>query len=314
MRQTHGWWWVAVGMLVSAGAVRAGVGMGTIEEPPEIQHARLKERAEAYYRDGMRALAGGGTERAVRMLLWVAKMRIDSPYPQRAYEELKKLVDLANQELAVARDLVAGEDLEAGLKELGRIKRVYMGLGPAKAAGRFLLELEKNPKFQQALRVQRLTDDFERAKGLEAEADDLLKAPLESAEPAVVLVEPDDGGDPDVVSPQAMTADQRRAQRIKKISEAYDIYERIVRQAPDTDLGKEAARALKRLLKDETLAARIAEERLREKAREWFNLASNYYRAGRPDIAKEYCRKILAECPAAPQAPQARAMLDSMTN
>ena len=315
MRRTTGCPAMAVAaVLLLAGAARAGVSMGVIEEPPEVEHARLKERAETYYRDGMRAMAEGNTERAVRMLLWVAKMSIDSPYPQKAFEELKKQVDLANRELAVARELVAGEDLAAGLKELGRIRRVYMGLGPAKEAGRFLLELERNPRFQQALRVQRVKDDFDRARGLVQEAEALLKAPLESAEPAVIVVESEGAEESNVVNPKMMTPEERRTQRLKKLTQACEIYERIARQVPDTDLGKDAARALKQLHRDEDLAAQIQRARLHEKAREWFNLASNYYRAGRPDIAKEYCRKILADCPDAPQAREARAMLDSMTN
>jgi len=33
--------------------------MGTIEESEEVKHAKAKEQAEAYYKDGMQALAEG---------------------------------------------------------------------------------------------------------------------------------------------------------------------------------------------------------------------------------------------------------------
>jgi hypothetical protein len=60
----------------------AAVGMGTIEEPPEVIHAKLKAKAEQEYKGGMEALAKGDTARAVIFLLRVAKARIESPYPQ----------------------------------------------------------------------------------------------------------------------------------------------------------------------------------------------------------------------------------------
>lgn len=300
-------------LVLWAGSARAGIGMGEITESPEVRHARMKEQAERYYKTGMRALAEGRTSRAVRFLLWVAKMRIDSPYPKKAFDELTQVVEKAEAELAVARDLVEGEDPEAGIKELARIRRVYMGLGVAKDAGHLMARLEEDPEFQQILRVQGFADDFQRAVSLEAEAEALRKAPLEKSDPEVVTVEGADGNGQDVVSPRMMTPEERRAARIKKLAKAYAIYKRIVRHAGETELGKEAADALKRLAADEGLAEQIRKQRLREKARQWLGLATNYYRAGRTDLAEDYCRKIIEEAPSSPQAQEARAMLESIT-
>jgi tetratricopeptide (TPR) repeat protein len=302
----------AAAVLVWSGSARAGVGMGEITESPEVRHARMKEQAERYYETGMRALAEGRTSRAVRFLLWVAKMRIDSPYPKKAFDELTQVVEKAEAELAVARDLVEGEDPEAGIKELARIRRVYMGLGVAKDAGHLMARLEEDPEFQQILRVQGFADDFQRAVNLEAEAEALREAPPEKSDPEVVTVEGADGEGQDVVSPRMMTPAERRAARIKKLAKAHAIYKRIVRHAGETALGKEAATALNRLAADEELAEQIREQRLREKARQWLGLASNYYRAGRSDLAEEYCRKILDEAPTSPQAEEARVMLESI--
>lgn len=300
-------------LVLWAGSARAGIGMGEITESPEVRHARMKEQAERYYKTGMRALAEGRTSRAVRFLLWVAKMRIDSPYPKKAFDELTQVVEKAEAELAVARDLVEGEDPEAGIKELARIRRVYMGLGVAKDAGHLMARLEEDPEFQQILRVQGFADDFQRAVSLEAEAEALRKAHLEKSDPEVVTVEGADGNGQDVVSPRMMTPEERRAARIKKLAKAYAIYKRIVRHAGETELGKEAADALKRLAADEGLAEQIRKQRLREKARQWLGLATNYYRAGRTDLAEDYCRKIIEEAPSSPQAQEARAMLESIT-
>ncbi len=299
-------------LLVGAADVgRAGVGFGVIEESEEVKHARLKERAERYFKDGTRALAEGDTSRGVRMLLWVAKMRIDSPYPQQAFEELKKITQTAARELEMAREFLAGEAPEAGLKELARIKRTYPGLYVAKQAGRLLGDLEKDPKFQQMLRAQTLAEDLERARALEVEAE-ALAATGPDAEPAVIETASEEG-ETDVVDVAALTSEQRREVRVAKLKEAWELYERVVRLGVSTEPGQAAVKALKRLAKDEALADQIEAARCEEKARGWLSLASNYYRAGRMDLAKDYCRKILAECPRTPQAEPAKAMLESIT-
>ena len=59
--------------------------------------------------------------------------------------------------------------------------------------------------------------------------------------------------------------------------------------------------------------ARIRRSRLRDQAREWLGLATNYMRAGRIEKAREYFEKILAECPDTPPAREARGFLDGMT-
>ena len=308
-------------VVLAAGAARAGVGFGTIEESEEAKHAKAKEQAEQYYKEGMQALAEGNVERAVTRLLWVAKMgsqRIDSPYPEMAFNALKGLAEQGSRDLAVARELVAGEDMEAGLKELKRISRVYSGLWPAKEAGRFLRELEKDPRFQQALRSQSLQEDLERARALEQEAEAVLHptpdALGEKENAQTGEFPPADTGGPEAAAetPTEMTDEERRAARLEKLLEAYALYERIVCQGAATESGREADAAMKRLQADAALAARLREVQAQRQAREWLDLAINYLRAGRADLAREYLEKIVKAYPDSPQADEARAFLKDL--
>jgi len=333
-------------VLVPAVAGRAGVGFGTIEESEEVKHAKAKEQAEQYYKEGMQAVAEGNTERAVQRLLWVAKMgrqRIDSPYPEMAFNQLKVLAEHGASDLAVARELVAGEGLDAGLKELKRIVRTYSGLWPAKEAGRFLRELEKDPRFQQALRSQSLQEDLDRARALEQEAEAILHpttdAPGErDGERQVGLPPPEAGGlgaEPEpqptteprpsgsgesaggaptaaAETPTQMTDEEREAARLQKLLEAYALYERIVRQGAATESGREAGAAMNRLQEDAAFADRLREVQAERQAREWLDLAVNYLRGGRLDLARKYFEKILGAYPDSPQAAEARAFLEDL--
>jgi len=341
---------LALAILASAGPRRAaagdstwragaGVGMGTIEESEEVQHAKAKERAETYYKDGMQALAEGNVERAVQRLLWVAKMgrmRIDSPYPEQAFEQLKILADLGAKDLAVARELVAGEDHAAGVKELRRIMRVYLGLAPAKEAGRLLREIEKDPAFREAVLAQGLADDLEKARALEAEAEAILHPPAagapesepQSAEPPAPESEPRPvatgdstgragsgdvkAGGPPPEPPKELTPEERQAKRIEKLAEAYALYDRIVRQGGATGPAKAAAEAMERLRKDAAVAERLAKVEAERQAREWMGLATNYFKAGRFDLARQYSEKVIASYPNSPEADQARDLLEAL--
>jgi len=295
---------LALGVLAGAGRAGAGIGMGTVEEAEEVKHAKAKEQAETYYKEGMQALAEGNIERAVQRLLWVAQMgrqRIDSPYPEQAFEQLKILADRGARDLAVARELVAGEDHAAGVKELRRITRVYLGLAPAKEAGRLLREIEKDPAFREAVLAQRLAEDLEKARALEAEAEAVLHPPPADA-PESEPPEP----------PKELTPEERQAKRLEKKVEAYALYDRIVRQGGETAPAKAAAEALERLRKDAAVAERLAKGRAERQAREWLGLATNYFKAGRLDLARRYCEKILASHPNAPEAAEARDLLEAL--
>jgi tetratricopeptide (TPR) repeat protein len=309
---------------------RAGISMGTIEESDEVKHAKAKEQAEAYYKDGMQALAEGNVERAVQRLLWVAKMasmRIDSPYPEQAFEQLKVLVDRGSKDLAVARELVAGEDHAAGVKELKRITRVYLGLTPAKEAGRLLRELEKDPAFREALLAQGLAEDLQNARALEAEAETILHPPAagapesgpQPAEPPAPQSEPRQvgSGDVDAGGPapdpaRKLTPEERKATRLEKLVEAYAIYDRVVRQGGETEPAKAADDAMARLRKDAALAERLANVEAERQTREWMGLATNYFKAGRFDLARVYCEKVVASYPNAPEAAEAHDLLEAL--
>ena len=323
---------LALAVLASAGPRRAGAGvrMGTIEETEEAKHAKAKEQAKAYYKDGMQALAEGNVARAVQRLLWVAKMgrmRIDSPYPEQAFEQLKILADRGAKDLAVARELVAGEDHAAGVKELKRIVRVYLGLAPAKEAGRLLRELEKDPAFREAVLAQGLADDLEKARALEAEAEAILHPPAagahesepQSAEPPAPESEPRPAGSGDAEAggpapepPKELTPEERQAKRLEKKVEAYALYERIVRQGGETEPAKAAAEAMERLRKDAAVGERLAKVEAERQAREWMGLATNYFKAGRLDLARQYSEKVIASYPDAPEAEEARDLLEAL--
>ena len=304
---------LALAVLAWAGPRRAGagVGMGTIEESEEVKHAKAKEQAEAYYKDGMQALAEGNVERAVQRLLWVAnmgRMRIDSPYPEQAFEQLKILADQGAKDLAVARELVAGEDHAAGVKELRRITRVYLGLAPAKEAGRLLRELEKDPAFREAVLAQGLADDFEKARALEAEAEAILHPPAAGAPGS----EPQPAEPPPPEPPKELTPEERQAKRLEKLVEAYALYDRVARQGGETEPAKAAAEAMARLRKDAAVAERLAKVEAERQAREWMGLATNYFKAGRFDLAREYCQKVLSAYPRSPEAEEARDLLEAL--
>ena len=305
-------------VLVWTAPARAGVSMGTIEESDAVKHAKAKEQAEAYYKDGMQALAEGNVERAVQRLLWVAKMasmRIDSPYPEQAFEQLKVLVDRGSKDLAVARELVAGEDHAAGVKELKRIMRVYLGLAPAKEAGLLLRELEKDPAFREALLAQGLAEDLQNARALEAEAETILHPPAAGApesEPRPVGSGDVDAGGPAPEPARKLTPEERQATRLEKLVEAYALYDRVVRQGGQTEPAKAAADAMARLRKDAALAERLANVEAERQAREWMGLATNYFKAGRFDLARVYCEKVIASHPNAPEAAEARDLLEAL--
>ena len=321
---------LALAVLAWAGRARAGVSMGTIEESEEVKHAKAKEQAEKYYKDGMQALAEGNVERAVQRLLWVAKMgrmRIDSPYPEQAFEQLKVLADQGAKGLAVARELVAGEDHAAGVKELRRITRVYLGLAPAKEAGRLLRELEKDPAFREAVLAQGLAEDLEKARALEAEAEAILHPPAagapesepQSAEPPAPEPEPRpvgsgdvEAGGPALEPPKELTPEERQAKRLEKLVEAYALYDRIVRQGGETEPAKAAAEAMARLRKDAAVGERLAKVGAERQAREWMGMATNYFKAGRFDLARQYCQKVLSAYPRSPEAEEARDLLEAL--
>lgn len=328
--------WLAVVLaLATGGTLRAGIGMGTIEEDPSLVRERLMQKCEDDYKEGMKSRAAGDIARAVPILIRVAKMetQITSPYPPKAFEELKVIVVEANRDLQVARQLVAGEDPAAGLSELKRIMRTYMGLGPAKEAGMFLRQLESDPQFQATLKAARLNEDLKKAQALEAQADALLNPASRSPEPSAVQApaEPVPGppapsqlpttppppAKPEGVGVASVTTrelseKERHAQRAQRLLDAYELYGRIVQQGAATEPAKKAAEARARLEQDADVSALLRKTQAERKARELYGLAESYYKAGRFDTARQQCMKILAECPGTPQAADAKVLLDRM--
>lgn len=336
---------------------RTGIGIGTIEEDPAVTQEKWKRRAEEDYKTGMEARAAGKKAQAVKFLLRAfrigRRMRIDSPYPQKAADALAVLSKEGTRELDVARDLAAGEAPRAGLLELKRITRTYLGLRPAKQAGALLRQLQADPAFQARLRAVELAGQLGRAEALETRAAALLaeadlddtrgETPPEgekaggtglgpaadvsgeahgakteatghsdSTRSSVVPTESPWPKDADATD-RTLTPAERRRRRLDLLAEAHALYVRLAEQGEGTDVGKKAGAARRRLEQDPRLMARIRRARLRDQAREWLGLATNYMRAGRIDKAREYFEKILAECPDTPPAREARGFLDGMT-
>ena len=305
-------------LLVAAAPLKAAIGFGTIEDDPELVKARIRQKVEDDYKEGMKAKAEGRTETAVRVLLQCAKTRCDSQYPELAFNELKAFQAQANQELEVARQLIAGEDPAAGLSELKRIVRIYFGLGPAKDAGALQRQLEADPQFQSRLKAGRLTEELKKAEALEAQAVAILQPAAEkpaAEKPAAGSVPPPakpDGVAVASVKPKEMSAEERRTARLNLLLDAYEAYGRIVQLGGDTEAAKKAAAARARLEKDADLMARIKQVQADRKAKELLGLADGYFRAGRLDLARQYCTKIIAECPGTQQAADAKALLERL--
>jgi tetratricopeptide (TPR) repeat protein len=192
--------------------------------------------------------------------------------------------------------------------------RVYLGLAPAKEAGRLLRELEKDPAFREAVLAQGLADDFEKARALEAEAEAILHPPAEPLPPAAGAPEsePQPAEPPAPEPPKKLTPEARQAKRLEKLVEAYALYDRIVRQGGETEPAKAAAEAMARLRKEAAVAERLAKVEAERRAREWMGLATNYFKAGRFDLARQYSEKVIASYPNSPEAEEARDLLEAL--
>ena len=67
-----------------------------------------------------------------------------------------------------------------------------------------------------------------------------------------------------------------------------------------------------RLRKDAAVAERLAKVEAERRAREWMGLATNYFKAGRLDLARQYSEKIIASYPNSPEAAEARDLLEAL--
>jgi len=328
------------GMGVPAASARAGISFGTVEEDPRLAEEKWKRKAEEDYKAGIQARAAGKKGRAVKCLMQAFRIgrrtRIDSPYPQKAADALEDLAREGLRELDVARDLVAGEAPRAGLLELKRIMRTYLGLPPARQAGTLLRQLQSDPAFQARLRQAQLAEQLDRAEALEARAaalaaqadvDDLAEGEPGVSEPAEPTSTEADaanaeaGNEPPLpkgvdaarVRDCPLTPAERAARRLELLAEAHALYARLAETAEGTEVGHKADAARRRLEQDSRLLARIRRAQTEDQAREWLGLGTNYMRAGRLDKAREYFEKVLAECPGTPQAREARGYLDDMS-
>ena len=114
------------------------------------------------------------------------------------------------------------------------------------------------------------------------------------------------------VKPKEMTEAERRVARLELLMQAYDIYCRVAQQGAGTEPGRKAAEDKTRLETDADLMARIKAVQADRQAREWMSLADGYLRAGRFDLVRQYCTKVISEFPQSQQAADARAMLERL--
>jgi len=309
--------------------VQPGVSSGTIEEDPAVTHEKWKQLAEKDYKLGIQARAAGDQAEAVKYLLRAyeigRRLRIDSPYPQKAADELAVITKQGLRELAVAREFLAGDEPEAGLSELKRITRTYRGLPPAIQAGAQLRQLEQDPRFRARLIEERLSAQLAKAEALEAQAAALAAPPRPATPPAtdtesVFPPAPAEGDGAPASGPPAsagtaerpLSEAERRERRFECLAQAYGIYASVAKSGEGTDAGKKASVARARLEQDADLMARIHKAQAEDQAQGWLSLGINYLRAGRADTARSYFEKIIAACPDTPQAREARGMLDAM--
>jgi tetratricopeptide (TPR) repeat protein len=301
-------------ILAAAGPLRAGIGMGTIEDDPETRKAKVRQQVEGWYKDGMKARAAGNLTDAVKFLKWAATTRCDGEFPELAFNELKVISEDAKKELEVARQLVGGEDLAAGMDELKRITRIYSGLGVAKDAGALARQLETDPSFQAKLKAGRLTGELKKAEALETQAEAILRPPPAEKPPAAVPTQA--GKTPGVITaavkPKEMTEAERKIARLDLLGQAYEAYGRITQQGGETEPGRKAADARTRLEKDVDLMARIKAADSDTKARALMKLADGYFGAGRFDLARQNCAKVISDYPQSQQAADASAMLERL--
>jgi tetratricopeptide (TPR) repeat protein len=301
-------------ILAAAGPLRAGIGMGTIEEDPETRKAKVRQQVEGWYKDGMKARAAGNLSDAVKFLKWAASTRCDTEFPELAFNELKAISEDAKKELEVARQLAGGEDPAVGLDELKRITRIYSGLGVAKDAGALARQLEADPSFQAKVKAGRLAGDLKKAEALEAQAEAIVRPPATEKPPAV---DPAPAGKaPGVITaavkPKEMTEAERKIARLDLLGQAYEAYGRIAQQGGETEPGRKAADARTRLEKDAELVARIKAVDADTKARALMKMADGYFAAGRTDLARRQCMKVISDFPQSQQAADARALLARM--
>jgi len=302
-----------------AGPLRAGVGMGTIEEDSETRKAKVRQQVEGWYKDGMKARAAGNLSDAVKFLKWAASTRCDTEFPELAFNELKTISEDAKKELEVARQLAGGEDPAVGLDELKRITRIYSGLGVAKDAGALARQLEADPSFQAKVKAGRLAGDLKKAEAMEAQAEAIVRPPATEKPPAgrPPAVDPAPAGKaPGVITaavkPKEMTEAERKIARLDLLGQAYEAYGRIAQQGGETEPGRKAADARTRLEKDAELMARIRAVDADTKARALMKMADGYFAAGRTDLARQHCMKVISDFPQSRQAADARALLERL--
>jgi hypothetical protein len=114
------------------------------------------------------------------------------------------------------------------------------------------------------------------------------------------------------IKPKEMTEAERKIARLDLLGQAYEAYGRIAQQGGETEPGRKAADARTRLEKDAALMARIRAVDADMKARALMKMADGYFAAGRTDLARQHCMKVISDFPQSQQAADARALLERL--
>jgi hypothetical protein len=134
--------------------------------------------------------------------------------------------------------------------------------------------------------------------------------PAAAPPPALPPGAPASGFPAAAVKTKELSEAQRRTARLGLLLDAYEIYGRIAQTGGDTAPAKKAAEARARLEKNADLVAMMKQVQADRKAREWMSLADGYFKAGRFDLVRQYCVKVIAEYPGTQQAADATALLE----
>ena len=140
--------------------------------------------------------------------------------------------------------------------------------------------------------------DKAKAKRAELSADPKVKAALAAADRQA--------------SAAALLAVAARLESDKKPMPAYQRYQECAQKFADTDAGKTAGEAVARYESDPAFKAQALDAAAGTKAKGQLGLARSYLAAGRPQLAAEKLKGIIADYPGTSYAAEAQAELDKI--
>ena len=242
---------------------------GGEETDPEKLLEQRRERAAELLKEGREHLDVDRILLAIRSFKSVIELVGGDPDGVTAFKELLALHEHGLQEVARAEGLYhEGKYTEAiELAEYVRIqyaavladvsKGIPLKAQPSSRAAALIRHIERDPAARAAFQQVRSERLMKEIERLDAEPD------------------------------------QEPAQRLR----LYKLMKQLIKYNPLCDHAKTCARKLAEMEKDEELMAEIRRQAVLKRARQLYQLAEAYERAGRSDKAEQKYRQILKECP-----------------